>query len=228
MAGPSLCPRTVHTVQTEFAQTLDRQAVVADRIGESGITATPTLAYWDSQWRIRTADSLGTEDLGHTPPSMVQWQAVPPDPSSSDRWRRALHAAQRFVRLLLDRGVPVLAGSDVPCGLVPPGRSLWRELELLAEAGMSPQQALRAATSDAAAFLGRDELGSLSPGSAADMVLVRGNPLERVPSRPDIVMTVRNGVVYRPEDLLPATQQSLEDEPWAVQFQRHWERRTRV
>ena len=211
----------------EFARTLDRQRAVADCIRRSGITATPTLAYWDSQWRIRTADSLGPEDLRYTPSSMIKWQAVPPDPSASEQWRRALHAAQRFVGLLLERGVPVLAGSDVPCGLVPPGLSLWRELSLLAESGMSPQQALRAATSDAAAFLGRHELGRLSPGSAADMVLIRGNPLECIPSRPDIVMIIHNGVVYRQEDLLAAVEQSLEDEPWAIQFKRHWERRTR-
>ena len=209
----------------EFPRTLDQQRAVADGIRGSGITATPTLAYWDSQWRIRTPDSLGPEDLRYTPPSMIEWQTVAADPASSEQWRRALHAAQRFVALLLERDVPVLAGSDVPCGLVPPGRSLWRELSLLAEAGMSPAQALRAATSDAAAFLGRRDLGSLVPGSAADMVLVRGNPLDAIPSRPDIAMIIRKGVVYRREDLLAAEQESLDDEPWALQFKRHWKKR---
>jgi len=170
----------------EFARTLDRQRTVADAIRASGITATPTLAYWDSQWRLRTADSLGAEDLRYTPPLMIEWQAVPPDPVSSELWRRALRAAKTFVGLLLERDVPVLAGSDVPCGLVPPGQSLWRELELLVEAGMSPTQALCAATSAAAVFLDRSELGRLTPGSVADMVLVRGNPVDAIPSRPDM------------------------------------------
>lgn len=212
----------------EFGRTRDRRCSVADRIGESGIAATPTLAYWDSQWRIRTPDSLGPDDLRHTPPAMIDWQALPPDPASSDRWRRALAAAQRFVGLLLERDVPVLAGTDVPCGLVPPGPGLWHELSLLAEAGMSPTQALRAATSDAAAFLDRPELGSLKPGSAADMVLVRGNPMDAVPWQPDIVMVVQNGVVYRPDDLLAAEQESLADEPWADQFERHWDVRSQT
>jgi hypothetical protein len=209
----------------EFRGTLDRQRGVADRIRASGITATPTLAYWDSQWRLRTADSLGPADLRYTPPAMIEWQAVPPDPVASEPWRRALRAAQTFVGLLLERDVPVLAGSDVPCGLVAPGRSLWRELELLAEAGMSPMHALRAATSAAAAFLGRHDLGGLTPGSAADMVVVRGNPLDAIPSRPDIVMTVQGGVAYRPEDLLAVPQDSLADEPWAAQFSRHYAKR---
>lgn len=208
-----------------FARTLRRRRTVADAIRASGMTATPTLAYWDSQWRLRTAGWPGAEDLRNTPPLMIEWQAVPPDPVASERWRRALRAAQTFVGLLLERDVPVLAGSDVPCGLVPPGRSLWRELELLVQAGMSPTQALSAATSAAAAFLGRRDLGCLTPGSAADMVLVRGNPVEAIPSRPDIAMTVQRGVVYRPEYLLAPQQDSLADEPWAVQFRRHYEKR---
>ena len=122
----------------------------------------------------------------------------------------------------------MLVGSDVPCGLVPPGMSLWRELSLLVEAGMSPAQALRGATSDAAAFCGRHELGRISPGSVADMVFVRGNPLECIPSRPDIVKTIHHGVVYRPKDLLAATNWAdfpLEDEPWAIQFEHHGKKR---
>jgi imidazolonepropionase-like amidohydrolase len=66
--------------------------------------------------------------------------------------------------------VPVLAGSDVPCGIIPPGLSLWRELSLLVGAGMSPTRAIRAATVDAASYLGKPEYGRLSPGSVADLV----------------------------------------------------------
>jgi len=210
----------------EFSRTIDRQRQVADLICRSGITATPTLAYWDSQWRIRSADVPEPEDMRYTPPAMIDWQAVSPDPPSSEQWRRALHAAQGFVGLLSERHVPLLAGSDVPFGLVPPGLGLWRELSLLAESGLSPQQALCAATSNAAAFIGRPELGSLHPGSEADMVLVRGNPLDSIPWRPDIAMVVQNGLVYRPKDLLAEVDLSLADEPWAVQFKRHWEKRT--
>ena len=212
----------------EFARTRDRQQEVADRIRASGITATPTLAYWDSQWRVRAADWLGLEEPRYTPSDMIKWLSIPPDPLASEQWRSALHAAQGFVEFLLERDVPVLAGSDVPFGLVPPGLSLWHELFLLTEAGMSPEQALRAATSDAATFCDRKELGRLSAGSVADMVVVKGNPLERIPARPEIAMTIHNGKVHRPEDLLAEAEQagaSLDDEPWAVQFEHHWQRR---
>lgn len=92
---------------------------------------------------------------------------------------------------------------------------------------MSPLQALRAVTSDAGLFLDRRDLGRLTPGSTADMVFVRGNPLAAIPSQPDIASIVRNGSVLRPEDLLITDQESLADEPWAVQFKRHWEKQSR-
>ena len=208
----------------DFAETLDRQRVVADGIRESNITATPTLAYWDSQRRIREAGWPESEDLRYTPAEMTAWQAVPPEPKLLDEWRRALEAAQRFTGLLLERGVPILAGSDVPCGIIPPGLSLWRELSLLVGAGMSPSRAIRAATADAATYLGTPELGRLSPGSVADLVFLRGNPLEAIPSTPEVVMTLHNGRLYRPTELLVREENSLEDEPWARQFKQHWER----
>ena len=210
---------------SEFTRKLDRQRAVADDLARSGITATPTLAVWDAHHRIYTADSLLPEDLRYTPSSMIKWQAVSPDPTASQMWLRTLESMQKFLPLLLDRDVLVLAGSDVPACLSRPGLSLWRELSLLVESGMSPPQALRAATSDAAEFLGQHELGNLTPGSVADMVLVKGNPLERIPYPPDIVMIIHNGISYRPQDLQYEVDQRLEDEPWALQLKRHWERR---
>ena len=208
----------------DFAETLDRQRVVADGIRDSKITATPTLAYWDSQWRIREEGWRDSEDLRYTPSAMVDWQAVPPDQKLVDEWRRALEAAQHFTGLLLEREVPILAGSDVPCGVIPPGLSLWRELSLLVGAGMSPERAIRAATVDAASYLGKSELGRLSPGSVADLAFVRGNPLEGIPAMPDVVMTLHHGTLYRSSELLPREEGPLDDEPWARQFKQHLER----
>jgi len=213
--------------RNEFEQTIDRQRTVADGLRATGITATPTLAYWDSQWKIRRAEWRDSEELGNTPAPMISWQALEPNQTSSDEWQRALHAAQRFTGLLIERGVPVLAGSDVPCGVIPPGRSLWRELALLAEAGLSPLQALQAATVDAAAYLGLHDIGNLVPGSMADLVVVKGNPLDHIPDKPEILITVQRGIPHQPDALLALSNDSLDDEPWADQFKRHWENRTR-
>ena len=65
-----------------------------------------------------------------------------------------------------DAGVPILAGTDQ----APDGTSLHRELELLVEAGLSPSEALAAATGQATAFLGlSDELGTVEEGKRADL-----------------------------------------------------------
>lgn len=210
-----------------MADTAGRREEVAFRLRDTGIVATPTLAYWDSQWRVRSPDSSAREIVRSVPAPITQWQAPPVNGADSDLWKGAMRAAVDFVGQLLGKGVPVLAGTDTPCGPVPAGLGLWTELSLLAEAGMTPLQAIRAATSGAAAFLGRPDLGRLAAGSAADLVVVEGNPFRQIPSRPRIRKVIRNGVVFDPENLLSAggSGQSLDDEPWARQFEKHWQAR---
>jgi imidazolonepropionase-like amidohydrolase len=82
------------------------------------------------------------------------------------------------VRALHDAGVPLLAGTDAGIGLVAPGTSLLLELQAFVEAGLTPQAALRTATTDAARFLGvPDELGTVEVGKRADLVLLSRDPL---------------------------------------------------
>ena len=208
-----------------FASTADAQRRVADRIAELGMAATPTLAYWYSQWRIRALDYSSESDAAEVPQEMIAWQGrTAPDAPMADRWRRALEAAQGFTGLLVDRGVPVLAGSDVPCGAQTPGLSLWRELSLLTQGGMSALEALRAATSQVGVFLERPELGHLHAGSAADLVVVRGDPTDHIPEKPDIAAVVQGGVVHRPDELLGQARSiawSVTQAPWATQFRAH-------
>jgi imidazolonepropionase-like amidohydrolase len=74
-------------------------------------------------------------------------------------------------------GVRILAGSDAPW-LVVPGFSLHDELVLLVKAGLTPSDALRAATLDTAQFLGlENSLGTVETGKLADLVLLDANPL---------------------------------------------------
>ena len=79
-------------------------------------------------------------------------------------------------RRAVEAGVKVALGSD--SGISPHGRNL-RELEAMVGAGMAPVDALRSTTSTAAELLGlADELGTLEPGKRADIVLVKGDPLD--------------------------------------------------
>lgn len=117
--------------------------------------------------------------------------------------------------------MPILAGTDVPW--VMPGVSLWRELALLAESGMTPLQALRAATHDAARWLGSDRIGQLAPGCVADVVLMKGDPSAHIPDRPAIEAVVRSGEWLQPGDLLAAAHaegKDVEHDPWGPEFAR--------
>ncbi|MCP5058851.1 MAG: amidohydrolase family protein [bacterium] len=86
-----------------------------------------------------------------------------------------------LISRLEDRGVPIGAGTDTPIGLAIPGYSLHTELELLVRSGMTPLEALHAATVQPARFFGmEDELGLIRPGMLADLVLLDANPLDDI------------------------------------------------
>jgi imidazolonepropionase-like amidohydrolase len=105
-------------------------------------------------------------------------------------------------RFLADQGVQILAGSDTPNAYAFPGFGLHDELEILVKAGLTPLQALRAATIDAARFLeATDTLGSVEPGKVADLVLLGGNPLEEISNTREILAVVLNGRLLDRDDL---------------------------
>lgn len=98
------------------------------------------------------------------------------------------------MRILHDGGIPLLAGTDAGVPYALPGWSLHDELHLLVEAGLSPSEALRAATSEAARALDRDqELGTIRPGYLADLVLLSANPLQDIRNTRRLEGMVLNG-----------------------------------
>jgi Amidohydrolase family len=85
---------------------------------------------------------------------------------------------QEAVQAMARRGVGILAGTDTPGLSAVPGRSLHEELGLLVSAGLTPREALRAATTGPAQYLGaRDSLGTIRAGAVADLVLLDSDPL---------------------------------------------------
>ncbi len=84
------------------------------------------------------------------------------------------------------------------------GASLHWQLEYFGEAGLTPLEALRTATQEAAAAVGaQDDLGTLEPGKLADIVLLDKNPLEDIRNTQTIWRIIKGGWLFDPEKLRP-------------------------
>jgi imidazolonepropionase-like amidohydrolase len=107
-----------------------------------------------------------------------------------------LRAKRASFAAALAAGVPICAGSDV--GVFTHGDSA-RELELMVDYGMSPVDALRAATSVNARMLHlEDHIGAIRPGLIADLVAVAGDPTEDIGTLRNVRFVMQAGVVVRP------------------------------
>jgi cytosine/adenosine deaminase-related metal-dependent hydrolase len=99
-----------------------------------------------------------------------------------------------LVGLMHQAGVPIGAGTDTPIASAAPGYSLHSELEMLVRAGLSPIEALRAATLRPAEFFGLEgEMGTIEPGRLADLVLLAGNPLDDITQTRSVLAVVTKG-----------------------------------
>lgn len=123
-------------------------------------------------------------------------------PALKRRFAENERFAKALVRRIHELGGRIGAGSDLPNPYVTPGGGLHQELELLVEAGLAPLEAIRAATGGAAGILGRDDLGVVAPGRAADLVVVAGNPAEEIRATRDVRWVVRAGRLLPIDTLL--------------------------
>jgi imidazolonepropionase-like amidohydrolase len=99
-----------------------------------------------------------------------------------------------IVGMMQRAGVGILAGTDVINPYCFPGFSLHDELVLLVQSGLTPMQALQAATINPARFLGKEkEMGTIEKGKIADLVLLDANPLEEIANTQKIHAVVFNG-----------------------------------
>jgi imidazolonepropionase-like amidohydrolase len=122
------------------------------------------------------------------------------EPADAPAWKKEREAIFRkgspeSFRKALAGGVRIAMGSD--SSILPHGENA-KEIVWMASNGMTPIQALRAATIDAAELLGwKDRIGSIAPGKLADLVGVRGNPLEDITAVRNVVFVMKDGVVYK-------------------------------
>jgi imidazolonepropionase-like amidohydrolase len=106
------------------------------------------------------------------------WSATAAEFRTPERRRRYVAVRNALVKGIHDAGGKILAGSDAPEWFNTYGWGLHRELQALVAAGLTPYQALVAATRNPAEFLGAAaHWGTIEPGKRADLVLLAANPL---------------------------------------------------
>ena len=116
-------------------------------------------------------------------------------------FRRGRSRQDQFVREFRAAGGLVAAGTDAANPLLVPGASLHEELSLLVSAGLTPLDAITAATRYGAQVLAADSLGMVAPGKVADLVILNRNPADDVSATRDIAWVMVRGRQIRPDSL---------------------------
>jgi imidazolonepropionase-like amidohydrolase len=146
---------------------------------------TPTLVMWSRTYNLDGAERFANPEQKRIPESVrAEWPAPPAaamPPATAAMIQRVWDLYRSMVARMQADGVPLLAGTDTGDPWSYPGAELHQELELLVKAGLTPAQALRTATINAAKFLdAEDSFGSVQPGRLADLVLLSADPLEDI------------------------------------------------
>jgi imidazolonepropionase-like amidohydrolase len=171
-----------------------------------GVFVITTLAGEESHARTRLADpALLREPLiaDTAPPDVLEAvraeagrHLTQKQARDMEDWRVRLAAEKTNLKKLHDTGVLIAAGTDAPYPGVFQGEAIHRELELLVESGLTPLEAIRAATYDAARVMKAEtEWGSLQPGRRADVLIVSGRPDEQISDTRKIDIVIQKGKV---------------------------------
>ena len=113
-------------------------------------------------------------------------------------WPAAFKKEMEFERAFVKEGGLLLAGLD-PTGMggIVAGFGDQRELELLVEAGFTPLEAIHIATFNGAKYLGEtDKIGTIAPGKQADMVVIKGDPSQKIEDIENVELVFKDGVGY--------------------------------
>lgn len=123
-----------------------------------------------------------------------------------DRIQETYNVALKNLKTLEDAGIPIAAGTDAGNIGTIHGPALFREFQLMKQAGLTNEQILRSATVTAAKAFGGttgEKIGRIAPGQFADLVILNSNPLEDIAHASDIQMVIKNGAVYQIDSVIP-------------------------
>jgi imidazolonepropionase-like amidohydrolase len=140
-------------------------------------------------------------------PDRIKTALAKPD-EALDRIKKTYEVALPNLKTLEDAGVTIAAGTDAGNIGTIHGPALFREFQLMKKAGLTPMQILQCATANAAKLFGGEtgaHIGGIDKGNFADLVILKSNPVDDIAHASDIDSVIKNGVIYRPADLVAET-----------------------
>jgi len=140
-------------------------------------------------------------------PDRIKTALAKPD-DALDRIRKVHEIALKNLKTLEDAGVTIAAGTDAGNIGTIHGPALFREFQLMKEAGLTSTQILQCATANAAKLFGGEtgaHIGKIDKGNFADLVILKSNPLDDIGHGSDIDSVMKNGVLYPAQELLTET-----------------------
>ncbi len=209
---PDQCPDQSVVLGAVLARSLsdaDVQRTITDLV-RHGVAITSTLAVFESfTGGARARDPRTPMVLAPRIRTLYERASQPwsdPGADGPRAWAKVVRWEMQFERAFVAVGGRLMAGVDpTGWGGVVAGFGDQRELELLVEAGFTPEAAIRIATLNGAAFLRDDDIGTIANGKKADLVVVRGNPSRDISDVRQVEMVFKDGVGYDPAKLVEAT-----------------------
>jgi imidazolonepropionase-like amidohydrolase len=157
---------------------------VANRLAEAKVTLIPTLVLHETLSRLDEPGLLRDPALKDVPEAEQRdWDVrgliarAGWTETDFEAFRKSRANQDLFVRQFATAGGRLVAGTDAANQMLIPGYSQHREMELLVRAGLTPREALRAATRNGAVLIGVDSLGLVAPGKVADLLVLSKDPL---------------------------------------------------
>ena len=193
----------------ELATTINQRAVSSfdeakakvlfEKLAKNKTWQCPTLTVLRNLAFLETPEVQNNPNLKYIPAAFRA--SIAPAKDKNGRSPEAFARSQenyrwnlKLLRQIHEAGVPILAGTDCLNPFCLPGFSLHDELGLLVEAGLTPIEALRAATINPAIFQNQeDQFGAIRVGLRADLVLLNANPLEDIANTKSIKAVILNG-----------------------------------
>src|SRR5215469_6522581 len=185
-------------------------AVLFDVFKKNGTWQVPTLTLLRSIAYTDDPAFLNDPRLKYMPrwaerswtPASAPYQYGPRSPEDFAFAKKEFQKDLELVAAMQRAGVGILAGTDTSNPLCMPGFSLHDELGLLVKAGLTPMQALQAATLNPARFNNREQdLGTVEKGKIADLVLLDANPLDDISNTKRISAVIYGGRLFIRPDL---------------------------